>query len=80
MIVSFEQHVKESGFFQSKRKNQQKHQMYDTIRQYLTDHFNHHNEVGKITPGVIKELEDNLLTPYQAASKLLNAYFSDLKH
>ncbi|MFW5725552.1 MAG: methylmalonyl Co-A mutase-associated GTPase MeaB [Bacteroidota bacterium] len=80
MIASFEEHVKESGFFQAKRKSQQKHQMYDSIRQYLTDHFNHHKNVGNITPSVLKELEENLLTPYQAANKLLDAYFSDLKH
>jgi len=77
-IGKFENHVKKSGFFDKKRKGQQKHQMYETIRQFLSDHFQQDQNVTDITQSTIDLLESNFLTPFQAAQKLIDAYLSGL--
>lgn len=78
MIVSFHEHVLKNGFFQQKRVRQQKHQMDETIRQYLDDHFHNQPEVKKLTPLVIKKLQSKQLTPYQGAQKLMDTYFRNI--
>ncbi len=78
MISQYDAFVQENGHFIRNRKNQQKHQMYESIRQYLSDHFYHHTKVLQQTPSVLAMMENNQLTPYQAAQKLLDAYFSEI--
>lgn len=78
MIESFHKHVMENSYFETKRRGQQKYQMHETIRQFLGDHFNNHPEVKKITPGVSIMLQNQQLTPYQAAQKLIDTYFTDI--
>jgi LAO/AO transport system kinase len=75
-IGSFQNHVKNSGFFDRKRKSQQKQQMYETIRQFLSDHFRQDQKVIAVTESTIDLLEANFLTPFQAAQKLIDAYLS----
>ena len=79
MIQSFFDHVNLNAFFVKKRKSQQKHQMYESIQQYLSDHFYLHPKVLENTPSTLGMMEDNKLTPYQAAQILLDAYFNDIK-
>lgn len=78
MIEDYEKQLKGNGFFNEKRKAQQKHQMYESIQQYLVDNFHHHPDVQNITRETLKKLNENLLTSYQAAQKLLDAYFNNL--
>ena len=80
MTGAYQQHVKQNGFFSLKRKSQMKHQMQESIRQFLDDHFMHHQGIVHQTPAVMKMLEDNQLTPYQAAQKLLDIYFSGFEN
>ncbi len=79
MINAFFAHVNQSGFFLKKRKSQQKHQMYESIQQYLSDHFYLHPGVVDKTPATLRLIEENKLTPYQAAQILLDTYFNDIK-
>lgn len=79
MINAFFAHIEQNGFFEKKRKSQQKHQMYESIKQYLSDHFYLHPEVLEKTPSTLAMMENNKLTPYQAAQILLDAYFNDIK-
>ncbi len=79
VITSFETFTKENGFFEKKRKNQLNNQMYETIQQFLSDHFKHHPKVLETTQLTLKMIEENKLTPYQAAQQLLNIYFADMK-
>lgn len=79
MMADFFAHVQQNGFFEKKRKSQQKHQMYESIRQYLSDHFYHHKGVKEKTPSTLALMEENKLTPYQAAQLLLDAYFGENK-
>jgi LAO/AO transport system kinase len=77
MIDTYSAFTRGSGFFARKRKSQQISQMYETIHQYLADHFQHHQNVNDITRQTIDEMQENKLTPYQAAQKLLDAYFGN---
>jgi LAO/AO transport system kinase len=76
MIDSYAAFTRDNGFFARKRKSQQISQMYESIHQFLSAHFQHHQEVNKITGNTIGLMQDNKLTPYQAAQKLLDAYFN----
>jgi LAO/AO transport system kinase len=78
MIDEFSAFTKNNGFFYRKRKSQQKQQMYEAIHHYLSDHFQHHEKVLKATNHTLELMQDNKLTPYQAAQLLLDAYFSDI--
>lgn len=75
MIDEYISLVKKNGFFDQKRKNQHVNHMYDNIRQSLTDRFYQHPGVIAHTEDTIRSLENNQLTSYQAAEKLLNIYF-----
>ncbi len=75
MIDEYTALVKKNGFFDQKRKNQHVNHMYDNIRQSLTDRFYQHPGVIANTEDTIRSLENNQLTSYQAAEKLLNIYF-----
>jgi LAO/AO transport system kinase len=79
MIDEFSASTRNNGFFYKKRKSQQKHQMYEAIHQYLSDHFQRHEKVLNETNPTLELLQANKLTPYQAAQRLLDAYFSDTK-
>lgn len=76
MILSYEEHVRNNGYFDRNRKNQQKFQMYETINQFLSDHFHNNPVIQRITNSTIQRMQENLLTPYQAAQVLLDAYLS----
>jgi LAO/AO transport system kinase len=78
MIESYTGFTQSNGYFFIERKNQQINQMYESIQQYLSDHFQHHQNVNAITAQTINLMQDNKLTPYQAAQKLLDAYFNNM--
>ncbi|MFW5757100.1 MAG: methylmalonyl Co-A mutase-associated GTPase MeaB [Bacteroidota bacterium] len=75
MIDEYMALVKKNGFFNQKRKNQHINHMYENIRLALTERFYQHPEVIARTDETIKALENNQLTSYQAAEKLLKVYF-----
>ncbi len=76
MILSYEQHVRNNKYFDTNRKTQQKYQMYETINQILSDNFHNNPVIQSITKSTIERMQENLLTPYQAAQVLLDAYLS----
>jgi LAO/AO transport system kinase len=74
MIMAFERYVRNNGYFDRNRKTQQKFQMYETINQFLSDHFHNNPEIKRITNPTIERMQQNQLTPYQAAQVLLDKY------
>lgn len=78
MIDTYEELVKKNGYFESKRLTQQKFHMYETIQQQLTDNFHHYPGVKGITEETLELLNNNKLTSYQAARRLLDAYFKEI--
>ncbi len=79
LIRQYEKMVKDNGFFHQKRNQQQKHQMYETIQQYLSDHFHQDKDVKALTGEVLHLLDENKITPYQAAHKLLDTWFAGIR-
>lgn len=79
MIMAYSRQVKESGFFERKRAGQQKHHMYETISQMLADNFYSNPAVLSLTRDTLVLLDQNKLTSYQAAQRLLDGYFRDIK-
>ncbi len=78
MIMAYAGQVKSNGFFEKKRQSQQKYHMYETVQQKLSDNFYQNPHVKALTDNVLEMLNDNRLTSYQAARRLLDAYFSKL--
>lgn len=79
MITEYEAQIRESGFFDKKRSGQQKHHLYESISQKLTDHFYQDPGVKSLLEQMLRLLEENQLTSYQAAQRLLDAYFHNFK-
>jgi LAO/AO transport system kinase len=79
MIEDYHNYVRSTGFFAQNRNRQQKHRMYQFIQEFLTDSFNQHPAVMDLHSSVVKLLEKRRITSYQAAHKLLDAYFADFK-
>ncbi|HSV89150.1 MAG TPA: methylmalonyl Co-A mutase-associated GTPase MeaB [Bacteroidales bacterium] len=76
MICDYISMTKSNGFFDLKRAGQQKHRMLDTINQALIKEFYQNQGVRNIFPAIEEELNNNHLTSYQAATKLLEQYFA----
>jgi LAO/AO transport system kinase len=79
MISEYETTVKNSGYFARKRTEQQKHRMYETIQQHLNDSFFSHPKIKSLSEETIRQLESSRITSFQAAQKLLDAYFNEIK-
>ena len=77
LISSFENQVKESGHFQQKRREQNKFWMLQTINEHLKSRFYQHPEIKKMLPQQLNALEKNEVTPFEAASLLLQTYRDD---
>lgn len=75
MIKEHETLMKQNGFFHNKRNQQQKSRMFDAIHEQLQSKFYHYPEIKRQLPEILEQLEQNKLTSYQAAQKLLNEYF-----
>jgi len=78
MIQQHEKLLKTSGHFELKRNSQQKFSMLDTINQALVNSFYQHPQVNEVLPDIESALNENKLSAYQAANKLLSEYFYNL--
>ena len=68
--------VKENGYFNSNRQEQNKFWMLQTINDHLKNRFYQHPEIKKLLPEQLKALEKNETTPFEAAAYLLKKYRS----
>ena len=76
LIRNFEKLVKENGYFNSNRQEQNKFWMLQTINDHLKNRFYQHPEIKKLLPEQLKALEKNETTPFEAAAYLLKKYRS----
>lgn len=77
MVDEHRRLLKGNGHFLLKRAQQQKYRMLETINQTLTDRFYLHAEVQQQMPLIEELLTHSKITSYQAASRLLDIYFSN---
>lgn len=70
MIDKYRRHTTTNGFFESKRTNQTKQWLHQTINNTLIERFYSNPEIRREILKIEKQLEHNLINPYQAAMDL----------
>ncbi len=71
--------VKDNGFFTKNRQRQNKYRMYDSINEALKDNFYSNGEICRQLPEIEKHLQENKISSYKAAQRLMNLYFGKMK-
>lgn len=69
--------VKESQYFQSKRRDQNQFWMLETINEQLKSNFYNHSEIKKLLDENKKDVQSGLISPFTAAQNLLKKYFTN---
>lgn len=78
LIAEYEATIKNNGYYEKRRSEQQNQSMFDAIHQQLYAAFYKSATIDSLLADVTRLLEDKKLTPYQAAQKLIDAYFKSL--
>lgn len=76
IIENYAHHVKENGFFQQRRNNQNKMIMYDSVNESLKNDFYHNENIKQMLPQIEKELLELKKSSYMAANELLKKYYT----
>lgn len=79
MIMDYVDLTKQNGYFESKRREQNKYRMFEMINEALKDEFYSNNKVLKILPAIEKELLSRKMSSHYAAQKLLEVYYKSIK-
>ena len=74
MVLDYIAFTQKNGYFQEKRLNQSKYWMYETIEQYLKNNFYNNPTIENMLQKVENDLLHNKVTPFVAATKLLDTY------
>ena len=75
MIMDYFIFTKNSGYFDTFRKEQAVIRMHSTIIEYLNNSFYSNKEVKLMVPVIERQLQQGTITSYKAAVKLLDKYF-----
>lgn len=67
--------TKENHYFDKKRQDQNQYWMLETINENLKNHFYNHPEIAKLIENNKKAVQENEISPFDAATRLLNTYF-----
>lgn len=78
MIRDHESQMKERGLFQEKRTRQQRERLHHTIVESLKNHFYDNRGFKEKTEEMERLIGEQKISPYQAASDLLDSYFNFL--
>lgn len=78
IIMEYIAFTKNSGYFESFRKEQAIVRMHNTILEYLKNSFYNHDKVKKMLPVIEKQLQEGSITSYKAAFNLLDKYFKSM--
>jgi LAO/AO transport system kinase len=74
-ITSYFEVTKSNKHFFEKRKEQNEYWMLETINEQLKLNFYSHPEISKLLSTYKKEVQDDIVSPFAAASLLLKKYF-----
>jgi LAO/AO transport system kinase len=75
IIMKYFAFTKNSGYFDTFRKEQEVIRMHNTIIEYLNNSFYNHKEVKLLVPAIEQQLHEGKITSYKAAIMLLDKYF-----
>jgi LAO/AO transport system kinase len=78
IILDYFALTKESGYFETHRKEQDVIRMHNTIGEYLNNSFYNHEQVKLMVPDIEQKLYEGSITSYKAALNLLDKYFDCL--
>src|SRR5450759_258526 len=78
IITEYIAFTRESGYFETFRKEQAVVRMHNTVLEYLNNSFYNHEEVKSLVPDIERQLHEGTITSYKAAIKLLDKYFKNL--
>lgn len=78
IITEYIAFTRESGYFETFRKEQAVVRMHNTVLEYLNNSFYNHEEVKSLVPDIERQLHEGTITSYKAALKLLDKYFKNL--
>ena len=74
LILSYVSITKENGYFETNRNNQNKYWLLQTIDEQLKKNFYENVAIKEELPSVIQYVLQNKITPFHAASQLLDRY------
>jgi LAO/AO transport system kinase len=75
IILEYTAFTRNSGYFESFRKEQGVIRMHNTILEYLNNSFYNCKDVSSFVPEMEHQLYEGTITSYKAAVKLLDKYF-----
>jgi len=75
IITEYLNFTRNSGYFETFRKEQAIIRMHNAILEYLNKSFYNNDDVKSMVPEVERQLHDGTITSYKAALKLLDKYF-----
>lgn len=78
-IYEYMDFVKDNGYFERRRRQQNRYWMYETIDQRLRNSFYQDNNIEQLLADAEAGIEQGKQTSFVAAQKLLDYYFEKLK-
>ncbi|SFB77402.1 LAO/AO transport system kinase [Flagellimonas taeanensis] len=78
MVEDFARQNKENGFFEKNRKNQNKNWFLQTVDDHLKQFFHQKPAFIKVQNELLKEIEQNKVSPFYAAKLLLDKITKEL--
>lgn len=76
MILDYIDFTKKNGYFEENRRRQSKYWMYETIDEALKNSFYQNPEIETMLEDCQLQLDQNRMSSFAAAKKLLNTYFN----
>ena len=77
MIYRYFDFVKKNGYFEEKRRQQEKYWMYESINEHLKAHFYHNPVIEEMLAAKQKLVLEAKQSSFMAAADVLNYYFSN---
>ena len=74
LILAYIQRARETGHFETHRKEQNESWLLQTLDEHLKQRFYAHPEVRKMLEKMIKKVVANEISPFRAAEEILKAY------
>jgi LAO/AO transport system kinase len=78
-IMDYCKHTKENHYFETRRSEQAKYWMYETIHEQLRDNFYHNSKIKGMIPDFENKVLNDEMSSFIAAYKLLNTYYDEVK-
>jgi LAO/AO transport system kinase len=79
MIMDYCKHTKGNNYFETRRSEQAKYWMYETVNEQLRDNFYHNSTIKGMIPDFENKVLNDEMSSFIAAYKLLNTYYDGVK-